>query len=262
MDHSHQTPVNNNQSTDKVLAILELLSHSSEPLRLIDIAHRLNFNSSTALRFLNSLEQNGYVHKDKETLKYRMTYKICGLASHVSSSTDLVMIASQPLRDLSALLRECACLAVEQDYSIIYIYVSDGPGQILRTTQRIGKEAPMHCTGIGKMILSDFPEERIDEMIARRGLTKYTEHTLITKEQLMEELQAIRSRGYAYDNEECELGARCIAVPIRNYSGHVIASISVTGPTGRMTDAFIQANLPRILSTANEISYQFGYQPD
>lgn len=86
MDHSIQPPVNNNQSTDKVLAILELLSYSSEPLRLIDIAHRLKFNSSTALRFLNSLEQNGYVYKDKETLKYRMTYKICGLAGHVIAS--------------------------------------------------------------------------------------------------------------------------------------------------------------------------------
>lgn len=262
MDHSAQAPTNNNQSTDKVLAILELLSYSTEPLRLIDIAHRLKFNSSTALRFLNSLEQNGYVYKDKETLKYRMTYKICGLASHVSSNTDLVMVASQPIKELSTRLRECVCLAIEQDYSIIYIYVSDGPGQILRTTQRIGKEAPMHCTGIGKMILSDFPSDRVDEMITQKGLTKYTDHTLVTREQLQKELDLIRIQGYSCDNEECELGARCVALPIRNYSGQIIASISVTGPTGRITDQFIQENLSAIKEVADEISYQFGYQPN
>ena len=79
---------NTNQSTDKVLAILELLSCSEIPLRLIDIATELNLNTSTALRFLNSLEQNGYIYKDKQTLKYHMTFKLCGLASHISSHTD------------------------------------------------------------------------------------------------------------------------------------------------------------------------------
>lgn len=261
MNHSSQGNTNNNQSTDKVLAILELLSYSEEPLRLIDIAHKLQFNTSTALRFLNSLEQNGYVYKDRETLKYRMTYKICGLSNQIINHSDLVPIASQPIKELSAKLRECACLAIEQNYSIVYIYVSDGPGQILRTTQRIGKEAPMHCTGVGKLILSDFPEEKIDEMISKKGLAKYTEHTITTKEHLMQELATIRKQGFAYDNEECELGARCIALPINDYSGHVIASISVTGPIGRMTDEFIRKNLSIISGVAREISYQFGFQP-
>ncbi len=119
----------------------------------------------------------------------------------------------------------------------------------------------MHCTGVGKLILSDFPEEKIDEMISRKGLAKYTEYTIVTKEHLMQELDTIRKQGYAYDNQECELGARCIALPINDYSGHVIASISVTGPVGRMTDEFIQKNLPVISGVAKEISYQFGFQP-
>ena len=111
------------------------------------------------------------------------------------------------------------------------------------------------------MILSDFPEEKIDEMISRKGLAKYTEYTIVTKEHLMQELDTIRKQGNAYDNQECELGARCIALPINDYSGHVIASISVTGPVGRMTDEFIQKNLPVISGVAKEISYQFGFQP-
>ena len=90
-----------NQSSDKVLAILELISYSDEPLRLIDIANQLNFNTSTALRYLNTLEQNGYVYKDKETFKYRMTFKICDLASHVSKNNDLIVIVNVSVLQLN-----------------------------------------------------------------------------------------------------------------------------------------------------------------
>lgn len=249
-----------NQSTDKVLAILELLSYSKEPLRLIDIANALSFNTSTALRFLNSLEQNNYVFKDKETLKYSMTFKLCGLASHISSHTNLVQVAAPLMQSLSRDLRECVCLAIEQNYSVIYLHACDGPGQMLRTTQRIGTAAPMHCTGVGKVLLSDFPESKVDEMIALKGIAKYTNNTLSTRETLFDELHAIRKRGYGYDNEECESGVRCIAFPIRDYTERVIASLSVTGPLGRMTDEFIDANFRRILETVQDISHHLGYQ--
>lgn len=251
--------VKDNQSTDKVLAIIELLSHSKEPMRLIDISNQLHYNTSTALRFLNSLERNGYVYKDRETLKYQMTYKLCGLASYISNRTGIVEISALPMKHLSTSLGECVCLAVEQDYTVVYVHVADGPSQILRTTQRIGSQAPMHCTGVGKVILSEFPETKIDEMIQLKGLTHYTNNTLITKERLLDELQVIRRRGYAYDNEECELGARCIAFPLRDYSGKIIAALSVTGPLGRMTDDFINSNFRTILEAVQDISYQLGY---
>ena len=257
-EHSNRF-AKDNQSTDKVLAIIELLSCSKEPMRLIDISNQLNYNTSTTLRFLNSLERNGYVYKDRETLNYQMTYKLCGLASHISNRTGIVEIASGPMKQLSTNLGECVCLAVEQDYTVVYVHVADGPGQMLRTTQRIGSQAPMHCTGVGKVILSEFPESRIDEMIRLKGLTRYTSNTLVTKEMLLNELQLIRKRGYGYDNEECELGARCIAFPLRDYSGKIIAALSVTGPLGRMTDDFINSCFRTILETVQDISYQLGY---
>lgn len=251
--------VKSNQSTDKVLAIMELLAYSKDPMRLIDIANQLNFNTSTTLRFLNSLEQNGYVYKDRETLRYQMTYKICGLASQINTHTSIVEIASNPIKQLSMHLGEGVCLAVEQDYTVVYVYVADGPGQMLRTTQRIGTQAPMHCTGVGKIIMSEFPENKIDEMIRLKGLPQFTEHTLITKESLMEELQIIRKRGYAYDNQECESGVRCIAFPLRDYTDKIVASLSITGPVGRMTDDFINSHFKTILDTIQDISYQLGY---
>lgn len=251
---------NNNQSTDKVLAIMELLSFSNEPLRLLDIANELNYNSSTALRFLNSLEQNGYVYKNPDTLKYQMTYKLCGLANHISSNSDLVGMASGPIKSLSMELGECVCLAIEQDYSVIYIYVADGPGQMLRTTHRIGYQAPMHCTGVGKVLLSDFPQYRLEEFFAAKELTSYTCNTITTKDGLLKELENIRRLGYAYDNEECELGARCISFPIRNYTNGIIASMSVTGPAARMSDEYISDRMQTMLETATSISGKLGYR--
>lgn len=248
-----------NQSTDKVISILELLSYSPEPMRLIDIANSLNFNTSTALRFLNTLEQNGYVYKDQDSLKYSMTFKLCGLASQITSHTNLVQISSPLMLPLSIDLEECVCLAIPQDYSIIYIHVAEGTSQILRMTQRIGSVAPMHCTGIGKVILSEYREEQIDELIKQKGLPSFTPHTLTTRDALMHELQLIRLRGYGYDNEECEIGARCVSFPIRNYTGQIIAGLSVTGPIGRMTDEFINENVPKIQNTARIISARLGY---
>ena len=248
-----------NQSTDKVLSIIELLSYAPEPMRLIDIANQLSFNTSTTLRFLNSLEQNGYIYKDSETNKYKMTFKLCALAQYISSHTELVQIASDSMQKLSTELGECVCLAVEQNYSVVYIHVYDGPGQILRTTQRIGSSAPMHCTGVGKVILSGFSEEQIDKVISLMGLIKFTVYTLVSKESLMNELKQIRIQGYAYDNQECELGARCIAFPLRDYTGKIIASLSVTGPTRRMTDQFIDSNFKKILETVQGISHLLGY---
>lgn len=96
-------------------------------------------------------------------------------------------------------------------------------------------------------------------MISRHGMIRYTDHTLTTKESLLEELERIRQRGYAYDNEECEIGARCIAFPLRDYSGKIVASLSVTGPASRITDEFINTNFHVIQDTVREISYRLGY---
>lgn len=95
-------------------------------------------------------------------------------------------------------------------------------------------------------------------MIALKGLEQYTEHTLSTKEDLLAELTVIRQRGYGYDNEECESGVRCIAFPIRNSSGRIVAALSVTGPLSRMTNQFIDANFRRILETVQDISIRLG----
>ncbi|WP_254906493.1 IclR family transcriptional regulator [Clostridium tyrobutyricum] len=251
--------VSNNQSVERVFKIIELMSEYGEPMRLQTISQELNIPATTVLRFLYTLMQCGYVEQDRETLKYYLTLKICAISNKVKSNNQISYVAKPYLFSLSKIVKESVCLAIEKDMTIIYIDVVDGPDQMLKTMQRIGNIAPMHCTGIGKLILLDKSEEDIDYMIENKGLTKFTDNTLITKESLMNELKEISKLGYAFDNEECEIGARCVAVPIKDYTGKIVAGISVTGSIFKITDEFVDKNIKYLFEASEKISSTLGY---
>ncbi len=248
-----------NQSVEKVFSIIELLSKNRDPMRLQDMSKELKINASTLVRFLATLMKCGYVSQEKDSSRYFLTFKICSLAARVSSQLRLREVANPYLKDLSAHCGESVCLAIEQDMSVVYVDVIEGKDQMLRTMNRIGNVAPMHCTGVGKLMLLNYDDAKLNQLIAERGLQKFTENTITTKKDLVAELNTIRRQGYAYDNEECEIGAKCISFPIRDYTGNVIAAISVTGPIFRMTQEYIDSQIPYIRNTALEISKRVGY---
>ena len=252
--------VKTNQSSEKLLRMIEYLAGQREPKRLLDISKDLGINSSTALRFLTALTDNGYAAQDAESSKYYLTCKICGLANQVLQNTDIRTIAHPYMMEISNIFGETVCLAVEKDMKVVYIDVVESPNSIIRSMQRIGNVAPMHCTGIGKVLLFNYTEEEIDRLVFKEGLPKFTEHTPSSKWELMELLKAARRDGVAYDNEECEIGARCVAAPVYDASQRVIAGISVTGPVSRMTDALIEPRLEKFKDIALEISKKLGYR--
>lgn len=257
---SKQAPAHTNQSSDKLLIILEFLSEQPAPLRLQDIAAQCNMNPSTALRFINALQQRNYVAKTIDTGRYYLTHKVCALAQNVSSYADIRSIATPFLHELSQFFSECCNLAIQDHGKIIYIeVVRNFANKTLLTTQRIGNVAPMHCTGIGKLFLAEYSENELDSFITAYGLERFTKNTLVTKYDLLKELATIRKRGYAYDNEECEVGARCISVPIHDYTGKTIAGISISGPSVRMTNETLMSGMPRLLKTASQVSSLMGW---
>ena len=130
---------------------------------------------------------------------------------------------------------------------------------MLQTLQRIGKVAPMNTTGVGKVLLMDRPAAGIDELIASRGLPKPTRNSIGSKRGLVQELSRIREQGFATDDEECELGVRCVAAPLRDYTGGVVAAISTSAPVGRMTPERIKKISKEFIAVAARISQQLGY---
>lgn len=249
-----------NQSTEKAFAILELLAEAYGPMRLRDISTELGLNTSTALRFLNSLQTCGYVAQERSTQRYYLTFKICRVANQMRSHTELQPLARPYLLALSQKLNETLCLAVEQDQCMVFVDILMRQNQRLMSIQQIGNSSSLHSTGIGKLLLLNYSEEQLDDFIARKGLPRYTEHTITTRAALLVELEQVRQQGYAIDDEENELGGRCMACPIRDYTGDIVAGVSITGPVGRMTDEALQSYLPALSETAAAISNAMGYQ--
>lgn len=251
-----------NQSSEKLLQLIEFLSEQEEPLRLLDISRQTGMNQSTASRFLSALKSRGYVAQNFQNGKYSLTYKICRIANNVSSRMDMRHVSLPYLRSLSQIFGCTSNLVVEYDLSVMYLEVVAGPRQMLVPLQRIGIVAPLHCTSAGKLILTEFSAEKMQELLKVKGLPKYTEHTITTEEGLRRELAEVARLGYAFDNEECELGTRCVAAPLRDFSGRIVGAISVNGPVVLMTDEYIQQKLPQLLAIAGEISAHLGYEQE
>lgn len=249
-----------NQSGEKLLTILEYMVEQEEPVRLLDISKDLQLNSSTALRFLTTLVNAGYVEQNTETLKYYPTYKICALSNRMSMHLDIRTIARSYMLQLNKIFGESVCMAIEDNMKSVYIEVIREKNQSLMTVQSVGNTAPLHCTGIGKLFFMNYSEFEIERYIQVEGLTRFTDNTITSKWQLENEIAKIRERGYSYDEEEREIGARCLAFPVYDYSNKVVAGISVTGPTARLTDELINPRLEDFRRITMEISKKMGYK--
>lgn len=249
-----------NQSIVKAFALIELMASVPGAMRLQSIAQQSGIPASTALRMLNTLRRLGYVSQDPESGLYGLTLKFSKISESVASKFDLRGIIHPHLVSLSQICGESSCLAIDQDMSVVYIDVVSGQDSMIKTMQYIGKSAPMHCTGVGKLMLCDYNEEQLDEYIRTKQLLPFTPNTITSRKQLLAELEQVRRNGYALDDEECELGARCIAAPVLNYNGKTIACISVSGPTIRMQPPQMEKLKPLIVEVAAGISRELSYE--
>jgi DNA-binding IclR family transcriptional regulator len=250
-----------NLSSEKLLHLMEALSELDEPVRLQELSRLTKMNESTVLRYLSTLQNCGYVAQDSDTGRYALTYKICAIAANVSSRKSIRTICTPFLRSLAQIFNESVNIAEEHDMAVVYIEAINGPRQqLLMTTRRVGNISPLHCTAVGKLLLLGFTPRQLDSFIATKGLPALTEKTITTREALIEELARVKEKGFAFDNEEYEPGARCVAAPVYDYTGRIVAGVSISGPLTRMTDEHIYEKLPYLLDAAREISLRMGWQ--
>lgn len=259
MKESVNKPSTANQSSEKLLVLMEVLSQEEAPIQLSHLAAKLGMNVSTVSRFLATLQKCGYVSQSGDRGSYVLTYKICQLANNVTSRMDYRNICQPHLKKISKIFGCTTNLIARYEYSVIYLDVVPGPQQLLVPLQRIGKVAPLYCTGGGKLFLTHFTEEELRSYASLNPFHRYTEHTICSLGALREELQRISQQGYAIDDEECELGTRCLAVPVLNYTGGIQAAISINAPLTKLTDQYIQQNAPILKEIAMEVSHQLGY---
>ncbi len=253
--------VKKNQSIGKAFTILEAMVEEGRSLRLLDLAQKLNIPSSTVIRYLNTLIDYNYVKQEPETSRYYLTLKLSSLGNKVYSRFSYQEAMKKYLYRISDTLQESVSLSIEQDMNVVYIDAVEGPDHILQTLQRIGKVAPMHSTGSGKVLLLNCNDQELDRFIDIKGLPGYTPHTLTTRHSFLKVMAKVRESGFAYDDEECEMGVKCVAFPVRDFTGKVIVAISVSAPISRMGDIREEAIIEVLSEVTAEASREFGYNP-
>lgn len=244
-------------STQKALGILEILCEEGEK-GVSELVKRVSLGKSNVHRLLATLNHLGYVEQDPATSKYFPSLKIYELGNAVINRTGLLPIVHAYLEELGKQFHETNNLAVLDRGEIIYIDKVESP-ESLRMDIKIGGRVPAYCTALGKVLLAYLGEPEIKKLMKSQKFIPRTKKTVTSLEELKRNFQQIQTQGYAIDDEELYEGVRCIAAPIRNYSGKVIAAISIAGPSVRMNhDKLVQLREP-ILNTAKEISKKLGY---
>lgn len=248
------------QSVDRALEILEHLKRSKNGLGITDLSRRLDVAKSTVHRLVSSLEKYDYVKRVDDRGIYGLGLKFLEMNQVVIEKLNIVETAHPVLDELTARIDEITHLGMLDGYDLIYIDKVETTSTI-RIYSQTGRRAPMYCTGIGKALLAYFQESKLAAYLDHHELLQYTDTTLTNPVKLKEELEEIKEKGYAVDNEEHEKGVRCVAAPIFNHIGEVCYAISVTAPSSRMTDSRMKEIIPLILKTSDTISKKMGYRP-
>jgi DNA-binding IclR family transcriptional regulator len=244
------------KSIDKTFDILEFIQEQ-DGARITEIADHLNISKGTVHSHLATLERRRYVVNESDV--YRIGYRFLNLGGHATTRNKLHDIAKNEINDLASETGETANFIVEEFGWGIYLIQSRGRKAVM-TDSHIGKERLLHCTAAGKAILANMTETRIEEVIDRHGLPALTENTLTSREALDSELEEIRDRGVALDDEELIDGIRCVATPILDEHGIAQGAISISGPTKRMTGEKFRDEIPDLLTrTARIIEINAAY---
>ncbi len=225
-----------NLSLDKALSLLEVMVTYNRPFRLLDLATDSGLSTSTVHRFLKTYIDSGYVQQTKDSKLYYMTLKLSGMGSICRQNFSLSNNLQPFIDTISEHFQESSSLCIENEMNVVYIATCEGPARLLSTLSRIGKVAPMHCTGVGKIFLSQYTPKRLETFAREKGLARFTDHTITDLPSLEMVLEEIKQNGYAWDNEECEMGARCLAVPVRDFSGSIVAALSFSCPIARFPE--------------------------
>ncbi|MBA7499484.1 MAG: helix-turn-helix domain-containing protein [Clostridia bacterium] len=215
-------------SLDRALRILEILGNSDNNIGVSELGRKLDVDKSTAYRLLATLSARGYVEQEPETKKYTLGLKIVELSSKVLDKLELRNVAKPFMKKLVQQTDETVHLATLDLGNVVCIDQEETPSMI-NVNMAVGREAPGHCTSIGKVLWAYLKEEELDYILKKKVLTRCTARTITSIPELKLHLSKVKEQGYALDDEEFTIGVRCIAVPVWNYKNKVIASLGVSG---------------------------------
>ena len=247
------------QSAERIFTILEALAETG-PIGIMELSSRLDLHKSTVHRLLLSLICMGYVQQDV-TGKYLLTFKIVQLSEKIISRSDIVALVHPLIAELANNSRETVHFVQRNGTEVLYldkVEPFNAHESAIRMASQVGLARPMYCSAVGKAILAEMTEEEVEYIWNNSVIEKKTEHTITSRLELMKEIGEIRRNGYALDNEENELGVRCIAVCVRDLQGHPNNAFSISAPAARMTDDRVKQLAAEVLRTKDIIQKKLG----
>lgn len=247
------------QVLDRALAALAALAESTTECSLAELCPTLGLHKSTTHRLMMVLEQHRLVVKNPDTGRYRLGLRLYELGSRAIDGLDLRGRARPYLDRLQERFGETVFFCILDEGQVFYVEKVESERSV-RTACKVGSRAPAYCTAVGKAMLADLPEAEMAKIVRRWGLKAVTANTITTIPRLKAELKAVRSRGYAIDDEEKEEGLRCVGAVVRAHSRKLSAAMSISGPAFRMTKERIPEVGQALMQAAGDLSRELGYR--
>lgn len=246
---------NSIQVIDRMTALLDAVSRYPEPVTLKVLTAETGLHSSTAFRILDSMVSNGFLERSASG-QYQLGRKLLSLGSRVHAQSDVRQLALPVMAELRDALEESVNLTVREGDEVVYIEKAT-PNRMMHVQQLIGSRAPLHVTAVGKLMLAVSGDDECEQYARRTNLPAYTRNTINDLSGLLEDARQLRNQGYAFDNEEAEIGVGCIGTLIYDATGSIIAGLSISAPIERRRNEWAD----QLMLAANRISEELGYQP-
>lgn len=246
------------KSLDRALNILELIVQSENGLGVTEISRKLDIHKSTVYRLLDTLKFRGYLEKNEDNHKYRTGMKLFELGSKAINDIDSRIRVRPYLEELMKKTKETVHLGILDFGEIIYLDKVEST-ETIRMYSQVGKRAPVHSTSLGKTIMAHLPRQKVLEILNEKDLIAKTENTITDLDKFLVHLEKVRKQGYAVDDEEQEKDMRCIAGPIFNHKGDIIASFSISAPISRMTSQRLEILSKLVVEYSAKMSRSLGY---
>lgn len=242
-------------AVERALNILEAAAHRREGLTNSEISRKLGIPKSSASYILRTMERRGYLRRDGETGKYRLGLKILSLGGDAQANLDIADVALPFMRALEEKIHMTVHLAVLDQGEAVYIEKVEAPG-FFKVNTWVGRRMFLHSTSVGKCLLAWLPKQEVEAIVKQQGLKKRTPKTITTMTRLFADLERVKGEGYAMDDEENSLGARCLGAPVFDVTGKVVAALGASGTLTQVDEASMPRLAEALKETARRISRQ------